>query len=65
MNLAEALYIGDNIKVNNNQTTIIDDNITQIQILEAITILTKQLQFIQNKCGKHPDNCGKKLVVIQ
>ena len=66
MTLGEAIYIGDNIEVDKCTNSVIfkDSDITQIRVFEAIVILAKQLQFVQNKCAKTRDNCGKDLVVI-
>jgi len=66
MTLGEAIYIGDNIEIDTGTNSVIfkDSEITQIRVFEAISILSKQVQFIQNKCTKTRDNCGKDLVVI-
>ena len=52
MNLGEAIYIGDSISINeDNSVTFKDISVTQIQVFEAVSILSKQLAFLQNKCG--------------
>ena len=67
MNLNEAIYIGEQIIVDrekNDSVIFKDPAITHLQIFEAVSILAKQLQLVQNRCAKNRETCQKDRTTI-